>query len=262
MGPEGMHPDLRDVLRKTDIDLSVITGQNAGVEIMGGYWYKYPHAAVTTDCVVFGFDGSSLKVLLIQRGFEPYKGRWAFPGGFMNINETAEEGARRELAEETGLDTAHIEQFHTFTKVDRDTRERVITIAYYALVNIKDVKGGDDAADAQWFAMDEIPPLAFDHDDILAQALQALKEKIHFEPVGFELLPEVFTMPQLQALYEAILGVRFDRRNFYRKMISQKLLDVVDDGIERTSPRIPVKYRFNKAKYDEMKKKHEFRLEF
>ena len=100
------------------------------------------------------------------------------------------------------------------------------------------------------------------HDDILAQALQALKEKIHFEPVGFELLPEVFTMPQLQALYEAILGVRFDRRNFYRKMISQKLLDVVDDGIERTSPRIPVKYRFNKAKYDEMKKKHEFRLEF
>ena len=226
------------------------------------YHYQYPHPCVTTDCVIFGFDGTKLNVLLIERGIDPFKGRWAFPGGFLKMDETALQGAKRELYEETGLKDAYIHQFHAFSGVDRDPRERVITIAYYALVNIKEVKGGDDAADAQWFAMDEIPPLAFDHDDILAQALQALKEKIHFEPVGFELLPDVFTMPQLQALYEAILGVRFDRRNFYRKMISQKLLDVVDDGIERTSPRIPVKYRFNKAKYDEMKKKHEFRLEF
>lgn len=262
MGPEGIHPDLRDVLRKSNIDLSVITGKNAGVEVMNGYWYKYPHAALTTDCVIFGYDRSGLSVLLVQRGIDPYKGSWAFPGGFMRMDETSEECARRELKEETSLETAFMEQFHTFTKIDRDPRERVITIAYFALVNKEEVQGGDDAADAQWYPLDQLPPLAFDHEEILASALQSLKEKIHFEPIGFELLPEVFTMSELQSLYEAILGVQFDRRNFYRKMLSLELLDVVDDGIERNGPRIAINYRFNKAKYDEMKEKHKFRLEF
>lgn len=131
------------------------------------YSYKYPHPAVTTDCVIFGFDGAKLKVLLIERGNEPYKGLWAFPGGFLNMDESAEQGARRELMEETGMVAGYMEQFHAFTDPDRDPRERVITIAYYALCNIQEVKGGDDAAKAQWFSIDEIPQLAFDHDCIL-----------------------------------------------------------------------------------------------
>lgn len=134
------------------------------------YSYKYPHPSVTTDCVIFGFDGVKLKVLLVERGMAPYKGRWAFPGGFLNMDESAEEGALRELKEETGLEGAYIRQFHTFSAPQRDPRERVITIAYYALVKMQEVKGGDDASDARWFALDEVPPLAFDHDQILRKA--------------------------------------------------------------------------------------------
>ena len=127
------------------------------------YRYKYPHPAVTTDCVIFGFDGVRINVLLIQRGVEPYKDAWAFPGGFLKMDETAEEGARRELEEETGLKNVDVEQFYTFSTVDRDPRERVITIAHYALVRMADVRGGDDAANARWFPYNEIPRLAFDH---------------------------------------------------------------------------------------------------
>ena len=144
------------------------------------YTYRYPHPAVTTDCVVFGLDGKQLNVLLIERGNEPYKGCWAFPGGFMNIDETAEQGAARELMEETGLELSNLKQFGTFTAVDRDPRKRVITIAYYALIDITDVKGGDDAAKAQWFPLDKIPPLAFDHELILNKAIEQLKKDFIF----------------------------------------------------------------------------------
>ena len=170
------------------------------------YCYRYPHPAVTTDCVIFGFDGERLQVLLIERGIEPFKGRWAFPGGFIKMDETAEEGALRELKEETGMENAFIQQFHTFSNPLRDPRERVITIAFYALVRIQEVKGGDDAASARWFPLDEIPALAFDHDHMLRMATQRLRQEIHFHPIGFELLPEKFTLRELQSLYEAILG--------------------------------------------------------
>ena len=170
------------------------------------YHYKYPHPSVTTDCVIFGFDGTRLNVLLIERGNDPYKGCWAFPGGFLNMDESALEGAKRELYEETGLRDAYIHQFHAFSAPDRDPRERVISIAYFALVRLTDVKAGDDAAKAQWFPLDEIPPLAFDHDKMLREALKAHRRMIHFEPIGVELLPENFTKTQLQSLYEAILG--------------------------------------------------------
>lgn len=165
------------------------------------YTYKYPHPAVTTDCVIFGYDTKDgLSVLLIKRGIEPYKDHWAFPGGFIRMDEDAETGARRELREETGLDTLYVEQFGCFSEVNRDPRERVITIAFYALVKKSQVTGGDDAAAAHWFPIYNVPPLAFDHDRILRVALKTLKEKIHFMPIGFELLPLVFTMPQLQEL--------------------------------------------------------------
>ena len=225
------------------------------------YCYKYPHPAVTTDCVIFGFDGERLQVLLVERGIEPYKGRWAFPGGFLKMDETAEEGALRELREETGLERAYIQQFHTFSDPHRDPRERVITIAYYALVKIQEVHGGDDAASARWFPLSEIPSLAFDHDYILRMATQRLREEIHFQPVGFELLPEKFTLKELQALYEAILGISFDRRNFAKKMMHLEILTELDETIWPTPKREAKLYRFNPDKYEELKQKG-FRLEF
>ena len=225
------------------------------------FCYKYPHPSVTADCVIFGFDGVSIKVLLIQRGIEPFKDKWAFPGGFMKIDETAEECARRELEEETGLKNTAVEQFHTFSDVNRDPRERVITVAHHALVKLSEVKGGDDAASARWFAMNEVPSLAFDHDRILRMALSRLKERICFEPIGFELLPEVFTMTELQNLYEAILEVKFDRRNFYNKMLKLGILSEAEPRPANASRRTPSKYRFNAEKYAELKQKG-FRLEF
>lgn len=227
----------------------------------GKYTYEYPRPSVTTDCVIFGYDGKDLKVLLIERGIEPFKGKWALPGGYLQMDESAMEGAKRELAEETGLTDAFIEQFHTFSAVDRDPRGRVITIAYLALVKISEVKGGDDAAKAKWFKIAEIPQLAFDHDLILREAMSALRQKIHFKPIGFELLPEVFTMPQLQHLYECILDVSFDRRNFASKMLHFGILDDTGDRPQNSSSRIPVKYRFNREMYDRLKSKG-FRLEF
>ena len=225
------------------------------------YCYKYPHPAVTTDCVIFGFNGERLQVLLIERGIEPYKGHWAFPGGFLKMDETAEEGAKRELKEETGLADAYIQQLHTFSNPDRDPRERVITIAYYALVKIQEVKGGDDAASARWFPLDEIPPLAFDHDYILRMATQRLREQIHFQPIGFELLPEKFTIKELQSLYEAILGINFDRRNFAKKMLHLEILTELDETVWPTPKREARLYKFNADKYEELKRKG-FRIEF
>jgi 8-oxo-dGTP diphosphatase len=225
------------------------------------YTYKYPHPAVATDCVIFGFDGIKLHVLLIERGAEPYKSMWAFPGGFLKMEEDAEQGALRELKEETNLTAKYIEQFYTFSDPHRDPRERIISIAYYALVKIQEVKGGDDAAKAQWFAIDEIPRLAFDHDRILRKAMEKLRERIHFQPIGFELLPEKFTLKELQMLYEAILGVQFDRRNFAKKMLHFELLNQLDETVWPTPKREAFLYSFNKEKYFELKQKG-FRLEF
>ena len=225
------------------------------------FCYKYPHPAVTTDCVIFGFNGEQLQVLLIERGIEPYKGKWAFPGGFLKMDETAEEGALRELKEETGLETAYVQQFHTFSEPSRDPRERVITIAYYALVKIQEVKGGDDAASARWFPLNDIPSLAFDHDYMLRMATQRLREEIHFQPLGFELLPGKFTIKELQSLYEAILGISFDRRNFAKKMLHLGILIELDETIWPTPKREAKLYKFNADKYEELKRKG-FRLEF
>ena len=191
---------------------------------MSEYTYKYPHPAVSTDCVVFGFNGYEIKVLLIERGIEPYKGMMAFPGGFMRIDETAEECAIRELKEETGLEISNIKQLGAFSGVNRDPRERVVTIAFYALAKQSEVIGGDDAADAKWISINDVPPLAFDHDYILRQAMQRIRRDIHFEPIGFGLLNEEFTIAELQRLYEAILGIRFDRRNFYKKIMQTGIL--------------------------------------
>ena len=210
------------------------------------YTYKYPHPAVAADGVVFGFDGRELQVLLIERGLDPYKGCWAFPGGFMKIDESAEDCAKRELAEETSLHVQMLKQLGAFSAVHRDPRERVISIAFYALVQPSDVVGGDDASQAKWFTIRDVPQLAFDHDFILRKAMQKLKEDIYFEPIGFELLDREFTMAELQRLYEAILGVHFDRRNFEKKMLQTGIIrladgdDDMDDILMMTSDAMPV----------------------
>ena len=225
------------------------------------YCYLYPHPAVTTDCVIFGFDGYKLQVLLVQRGIDPFKGLWAFPGGFMRMDENAYEGALRELREETGLETAYLKQLNAFSDVNRDPRERVVTIAFYALVSKTEVKGGDDAAKADWFALDNIPSLAFDHDKILREAVTELRRQIHFEPIGFELLPDKFTMSELQRLYEAILDVHFDRRNFAKKMLRLGFINQLDETSHNQRGREANLYCFDANRYREFKERG-FRLEF
>ena len=191
------------------------------------FQYRYEHMGVTTDCVIFTYEDWRLKVLLVRRGAEPFKGEWAFPGGFLRMDETAEQGALRELREETALVPSAIGQLGVFSDVHRDPRERVITIAWYALVKPHEVVGGDDAAEAAWFPVDDLPPLAFDHHMIFEAAMERLRRDIHFQPVGFDLLDDEFTIPDLQRLYEAILGVKFDRRNFQRKILASGILDSV-----------------------------------
>lgn len=217
------------------------------------YTYKYPHPAVTTDCIVFGFDGTGLNILLIKRGIEPYKNSWAFPGGFIKMNETAEEGALRELHEETSIEDIYVEQLQAFTKVDRDPRERVITIAFTAFVRQEDygyVKGGDDAKEAKWFSINELPPLAFDHEDILKIAIERLRNKIKLEPIAFHLLNKTFTMTQVQSIYEAVLEQKYDRRNFHKKMTA--LGYIIPTGDKQTANGRPGNlYSFDEEKYNE-----------
>lgn len=190
------------------------------------YTYRYPRPALTVDCVVFGFNGGELKVLLIQRGLEPFQGRWALPGGFVQVDESLDAAARRELLEETGLTGVFLEQLYTFGEVKRDPRERVVSVAYFALVNLSrhQATAGTDARQAQWFPISKLPRLAFDHAIILDTALTRLRSKMRHQPVGFELLPAKFTLTQLQHLYEAVLGVELDKRNFRKKMLSFGLL--------------------------------------
>lgn len=206
------------------------------------YQYKYEHPAVTTDCVIFTYEDWKLKVLLVKRGGEPYKGEWALPGGFLRNDETAKEGALRELREETGLEASAVGELGVFSDPFRDPRERVITIAFYALVKPSEVEGGDDADEAAWFSIDELPQLAFDHSDIINAALERLRRDIHFEPIGFDLLDDEFTIPDLQRLYEIILGVKFDRRNFQRKILSSGILEEAEEPVETScaEPELPM----------------------
>jgi 8-oxo-dGTP diphosphatase len=233
----------------------------------GLYCYKYPHPAVTTDCVVFGYDpNDGLSVLLIRRGIEPFKDCWALPGGFVRIDEEVEACARRELNEETGLQLSHLsdlKELGCYSGVNRDPRERVITIAYYQLVRKSEVKGGDDAKEARWFPVDNLPEFSFDHKKIVEDAIERLNRDIYFEPIGFNILPEVFTMPQLYKLYKSILKVDFDRRNFANKMMKLGVVGEVGNRPQDASRRTPIQYMFNKERYDMLRKaKKAFRLEF
>ena len=221
------------------------------------YSYKYPRPAVTTDCVIFGFDETDLKVLLIERGIEPFKGKRAFPGGFIRIDETSEACARRELFEETGIKDVFMEQLYTFSDTERDPRGRVISVAYFALINLKNykVKAGDDASKADWFSIKEIPSLAFDHEKIFRTALYRLKGKIRYQPIGFELLSDKFTLSELQHLYEVILEINIDKRNFRKKILKQDLLIELNEKQKNVAHKPASLYKFDKIKYEQLSKK-------
>ncbi len=218
----------------------------------GIYTYEYPHPAVTIDCVIFGFNGRDLNILLVERGIAPFKGSWALPGGFLKMDETVEECAKRELKEETNISEVFLEQFHTFSSVHRDPRERVITVAFYALIRQGDydVVGGDDASQARWFEQNELPPLAFDHDEIISMAKQCLQEKLRTKPIAFKLLNDKFSMTELQRLYEVILNTTYDRRNFLRKAKSSGFIEEEEIRREEPSPRKKLLYSFKEDKFE------------
>lgn len=215
------------------------------------YVYAYPRPAVTVDCVIFGFEKNQLKILLTKRAIEPFLGKWAFPGGFIQEEETADDCAIRKLKEEAGLNDIFLEQLYTFSNVNRDPRGRVISIAYYALVKPEAyrLKAGVDIDAVQWFGIDEQVDLAFDHSQILSVAITRLKGKIRYQPIGFELLPEHFTLPDLHNLYETVLQRSIDRGNFRKKILSMDLLIDHSDKQKDRRARAAKIYSFDKRKY-------------
>lgn len=220
------------------------------------FTYEYPRPALTVDCVVFGFDGAGLQVLLIRRGLEPFIGSWALPGGFVDMDENLDEAARRELLEETHLKGVFLEQLFTFGDPGRDPRGRVVSVAYYALVRPDQhpATGDSDASEAAWHPVNKLPPLAFDHADILRAGLERLRGKIRYQPIGFELLPKNFTLTQLQELYEAILGRRIDKRNFRKKLLAFDFL-VPTDEFTAGAHRPARLHRFDRRRYEALVRK-------
>lgn len=205
---------------------------------------------VAVDCIIFGFDDEELKLLLIKRNLEPEKGKWSLMGGFLREDETASQAANRILHSLTGLQDVYMEQVGTFTQPDRDPVERTISIAYYALIKIEDHnKELSRQHSAEWFSLNKAPKLIFDHGDMVTTAINLLRYKTSVQPIGFELLPEKFTMRQLQKLYEAILDQELDKRNFVKKINQLDVLTKLEEKDMTSSKKGSYLYQFNKEKY-------------
>jgi len=210
---------------------------------------------VTVDIVIFTIQEGVLKVLLIKRAIPPFLGQCAIPGGFVHEDEDLDQAALRELQEESGVTDVYLEQLYSFGNPNRDPRGRVITIAYFALISPdRKLMAGSDAAAAAWYPIDQLPPLAFDHATILNYALQRLRNKLEYTTVGFQLLPEKFTLTELQAVYEAILGKKLDKRNFRRKMSLLRILKPLREH-RRGGQRPAQLYRFVAARFEKLKDK-------
>ena len=222
------------------------------------YNYEYPRPALTVDCIVFGLNAQQeLKVMLIQRNIPPFQGQWAIPGGFVRIDETLEAAALRELQEETGIHHIFLEQLYTFGDLGRDPRDRTVTVAYFALINLVEqkIQASTDARAAEWFAISNIPQLAFDHNQILQVAIARLRSKIRYEPIGFELLPQNFSLSQLQRLYETVLDRPLDKRNFRKKILGMDLLIDTGKVEHNVAHRAAKLYKFDENKYLQLKQK-------
>ena len=213
-----------------------------------------PIASITVDCVIFGFDGKKIEILLIKRGSEPEAGKWALPGGFMEKNETIDDAATRVLNLLTGVSGIYMEQFYTFGKLDRHPLARVITVSYYALVDSTNykLKPSWHASETEWFDIHEMPKLAFDHKEIFEVALKTLKKEVTIRPIGFELLPAKFTLTDLQNLYEVILGETLDRRNFRRKIKAMNILKELKE-IRPGAHIGATLFKFDKKQYNALK---------
>ena len=214
---------------------------------------RYDRPSVTVDLAIFTLHERALHVLLVQRKHWPHEGRWALPGGFVNMDESLEQAARRELEEETGVRDIYLEQLYTFGEPGRDPRTRVISVAYIALVSAdkQDLRVSDESSDLRWFAVAQLPsPLAFDHDKIMATALARLRSKLEYTTLAFQLLPEVFSILELKHIYEQILGEDLDKGNFYRKIKDAKVLE--DTSMRREGRGRPTAlYRFRHDRGDE-----------
>lgn len=219
--------------------------------------------AITIDCVIFGFDQGSLEVLLVQHGEGIRKGEWGLPGGWIKEKESIDNAAHRLLGELTGLDDIYLEQLKAFGDPDRFPLGRVITIGYYALVKREDynIKAGSTAADAKWYKIKDIPKLIYDHSEILEYSITNLRTRIKQTPVGFNLLPEKFTLFELMKLYEEILGIEMDKSNFRRKILHMKLLQPLDEKQKDVSHRAAKLYVFDQAIYEKLTRKG-FNFEF
>lgn len=209
------------------------------------YQYEHPHPAVTTDIAIFTIREARLQVLLIQRGGPPFQGQWALPGGFVGIAEDLDACARRELKEETGLAGVYLEQLYTFGEPERDPRERVITVAYYALAptDRDTLRAATDAAAVAWFDMDKLPRLAFDHDRIIAMAHQRLAAKLEYSTIALQFMPDEFTLTELQTVYEIILRQELDKRNFRKQVLAQGHIEATGDQRRDGSHRPAALYR-------------------
>ena len=221
--------------------------------------YEFERPGLTVDCVIFGLDldAESLKVMLIERDVEPFKGVWAIPGGFVRSDETLLDAATRELEEETGIKDVFLEQLFTFGDPGRDPRGWVVSVGYYALVSPEkhDIRATTDARDARWFSIDALPRLAFDHAKILDTALQRIRGKLTYAPIGFELLPQKFTIKQLQKLYEIVLGQKLDNRNFRKKIFAMDVLRELEEMQTGVAHRAARLYRFDERKYKHLLKR-------
>ena len=209
------------------------------------YQYEYPHPAVTTDIVIFTIRDGRLELLLIRRGAEPFKGKWALPGGFVGIDESLEDGARRELQEETGVSDVWLEQLYSFGAPDRDPRERVITVAYYALIpsDRLEIRAATDAEAVGWFALDELPELAFDHPKIVGMAQERLAAKLDYSTIAFQFMPARFTLSELQRVYEIILGEEIDKRNFRKWVLALEQIEETGEQRREGAHRPAMLYR-------------------
>lgn len=213
---------------------------------------------VSVDCIIFGFDQGELKLLLLKRNFEPAMGKWSLMGGFVQNNESVDDAAKRVLKELTGLEDVFMEQVGTFGDIKRDPGERVISVAYYALVNVNEYdRSLVQQHNAYWIKIDELPPLIFDHPEMIAKARELMKHQASDNPISFNLLPELFTLTQLQNLYEAIYGEQMDKRNFRKRVAMMDFIEKTDFIDKSGSKRGAYLYKFNDKAY---KKDPKFKL--